>query len=126
MPALRVMPAFIAAYVLVVQMLLGSVLLGSAAASPILDDFGNPLCITHTENAGHSDHKDSSKLPECCTQACSMFAPVLAPQFSDNFLSNRLETHSKLVPVKAAAGPFERPETGPGNPRAPPRAAYSA
>lgn len=113
----------IAAYALVLQMLLGSVLLGSAVAAPVFDDFGNPLCITHADSSGQSDHKDSSKLPECCTQACSVFAPVLAPQFSDNFLSNRLEASSKPVPAEADIGPFERPETSPGNPRAPPQAA---
>ncbi len=113
----------IAAFALVVQMLFGSVLLGSAVAAPILDDFGNPLCITHAETSGPSDHKDSSKLPQCCTQACSVLAPVLAPQFSDNFLSNRLETNSKPVTAEADPGPFERPETSPGKPRAPPFAA---
>ncbi|WP_117195170.1 hypothetical protein [Rhizobium terrae] len=116
------MSASIAAFVLVVQMLLGSVLLSSAAATPVLDDFGNPLCITHVEGKDHPD-KNGSKLPECCTQACSILAPVLAPQFSDNFLSNRLQTNSRPVPAEADAGPFERPETSPGNPRAPPQAA---
>jgi hypothetical protein len=115
--------ASIAAYALVVQMLLGSFLLGSAVAAPVLDDFGNPLCITHAGGSGQSDHKDGSKLPECCTQACSVLAPALAPQFSDNFLNNRLEATSKLLPIEVDTGPFERPETSPGNPRAPPQAA---
>ncbi|MBP2557336.1 hypothetical protein J2T08_006261 [Neorhizobium galegae] len=122
-PAWSVVLASIAAYALVVQMVLGSVLLGSAVAAPVVDDFGNPLCITHAGGSGQSDHKDGPKLPECCTQACSVLAPVLAPQLSDNFLSNRLEANSRPVPIEVDTGPFERPETSPGNPRAPPRAA---
>ena len=122
-PAWSVVLASIAAYALVVQMVLGSILLGSAVAAPVVDDFGNPLCITHAGGSGQSDHKDGSKLPECCTQACSVLTPVLAPQLSDNFLSNRLEASSKPVPIEVDTGPFERPETSPGNPRAPPQAA---
>lgn len=122
-PASSIVFTMIAAYALVLQMLLGSVLLGSAVAAPVLDDFGNPLCITHADSGGPSDHEDGSKLPQCCTQACSVLAPILAPQLSDNFLSNRLEANFKPVPIEADTGPFERPETSPGNPRAPPQAA---
>ncbi|WP_172724529.1 hypothetical protein [Neorhizobium tomejilense] len=122
-PGWSVVFASIAAYALVVQMVLGSILLGSAVAAPVIDDFGNPLCITHAGGSGQSDHEDGPKLPECCTQACSVLAPALAPQFSDNFLSNRLEATAKPVPAEADIGPFERPETSPGNPRAPPPAA---
>ncbi|CDZ29631.1 hypothetical protein [Neorhizobium galegae] len=122
-PGWVVVFASIAAYALVVQMVLGSILLGSAVAAPVVDDFGNPLCITRAGGSSQSDHKDGPKLPECCTQACSVLAPVLAPQFSDNFLNNRLEATSTPVPAETDTGPFERPETSPGNPRAPPPAA---
>lgn len=111
----------VAAYLFVFQLVLGSLALATAAsnASP-LDVFGNPLCITHTENSGDTGHKDNSKPMECCTQACSMFAPVLPPDAAGHFLSNRLQPLRETVRIERTIRPLERPETEPGSPRAPP------
>lgn len=112
-----------AAYLFVFQLVLGSLALSVATANAVpLDSFGNPLCITHSESSG-SDHRDSSKLPECCTQACSMFAPLLASASTGHFIANRLEPVGQVFVAERFSGPFKRPETDPGNPRAPPLAA---
>jgi hypothetical protein len=119
----KVMPVLVAAYLFVMQTVLGTVALGASIADPQIDMFGNPLCITRMDDSGSSDHKDGSQLPKCCTQACSMFAPVLALQTSGSFIINSLEAKLEPLDIPREVGPLARPETSPGNPRAPPLSA---
>lgn len=114
--------ALVATYMLVLQALFGAFALGAAAASPLFDDFGNPLCIT----SGQLDERspapiDHSALPDCCTIVCSMFAPSLAGDRDAHSLENLL--------VFITAEPIQRfsdvarnltLEPGPNSPRAPP------
>lgn len=115
--------ALVAASMLVLQALLGAFALGTAAASPMLDAFGNTLCITSTDAAEHGSHKgEHTALPDCCTVACGMFAFATADDRSPNSVSN------PLVPALALAMPafhVTLPARGvdypPANPRAPPQ-----
>ncbi|MDR6821116.1 hypothetical protein J2X76_006317 [Neorhizobium sp. 2083] len=111
----------VAAYLFVFQLVLGSLALANAAANAMpVDVFGNPLCISHIENKTDTDHKDGSKPLECCTQACSMFAPLLAPQTVGQFIGNPLKLVGEPLRVERYIEPLDRPETKPGSPRAPP------
>lgn len=69
--------AFIAAVLLVLQALAASLAIGSSAsASPLLDAFGNPLCIT-SHQGPEQDGAGHTALPDCCTVSCSMFAAAM-------------------------------------------------
>ena len=59
--------ALVAAAVLVLQSVFSVWALGTP--QPMLDAFGNPLCITGTDSQspGPSDH---SKVPNCCALGC--------------------------------------------------------
>jgi len=111
--------AFVATYMLVFQGLLGAVALGDAKASPMLDAFGNPLCITSTDS--DSDDRTHTGLPDCCTVSCSMFAVASAGDRSSNSFSNPLPTATAALfpPVEVGTSPFTL-DREQGSPRAPP------
>lgn len=104
---------------LVFQGLLGALAIGEAHATPMLDAFGNPLCITSSESSPES--KPHTGLPDCCTVSCSMFAVAGASDRATNSLFNPLPEATAalftLVAVHIAPLVLAR---GPGNPRAPP------
>lgn len=118
------MPALAAAYLFVLQLVLGSFLLAAAQANanPV-DVFGNPLCITHSEGSGDTGQKKDSQLPECCTLACSMFAPLLPIYAPGTCLADHSRPISAVLITAFETGPFSRHETGPGAPRGPPAGA---
>lgn len=114
--------ALVAAYMFVVQSLIGAFALGASAAPTQLDAFGNPLCITSSETADKEPDRGShSSLPDCCTVACNMFAPVTPDERVAHSLVNR------RLPVSQ---PLQRPfrsinharldAQSPGSPRSPP------
>lgn len=113
----------VAAAMLVVQALLGSFVLGAAASSPPLDLFGNPLCITSTDRTGADGERgDHGAMPECCTAACSMFAPAATDARAPLSLYNPLEPAARERGFAFEnIGRIFALERGPGNPRAPPR-----
>ena len=113
--------ALVAAYMLVLQGLLGAFATG-AAASPLVDIYGNPLCITsgHTSDAG-SDGAKHSPPPDCCTTACGMFAPAAAANPAAVSLANPLSaTDLELTPPYELASRSFALDRGSGSPRAPP------
>lgn len=117
--------ALVAAYMLVLQALIGAFALGSAAASPMLDAFGNPLCITSmhsTDNgSGGSDH---GTMPDCCTASCSMFAPATADERTLSSVANPLPVvTARPAPGFDTVAHTHAPEENPGSPRAPPATA---
>lgn len=115
--------ALVASYMLVLQILVGSFAMGAATAGPMLDVFGNPLCITSSAPVGtDTDRTTHSALPDCCTVACSMFAPATAEdRTATNWLSNPLDTTTTLLRVPTDAPANDAPlHRGPGSPRAPP------
>lgn len=121
--------SFAAAAVLLLQMALSAWATGAMAASPHLDAFGNPLCITSVDGPGFGldgglpGGGDHSKLPDCCTFGCSMVsAPLLARDTQGIVLSPptaaiRIGRQSLEISLARHAGYV------PGNPRAPPTAA---
>lgn len=110
--------ALVAGYMLVLQALLGAFALGTAAAAPMLDVFGNPLCVTGDSLPGERDH---TALPDCCVTACGMFAPATPDDSSARSLANPLAQAATTLPRPEpdACRAFAL-ERGPGNPRAPP------
>lgn len=121
--------SFAAAAVLLLQMALSAWGTGAMAASPDLDAFGNPLCITSVDgpgfggDAGLPGGGDHSKLPNCCTFGCSMVSPLLVAQDTQSILLSpptaaiRNGRQSLEISLARHAGYV------PGNPRAPPTAA---
>lgn len=114
--------ALVAAYMLVLQMLFGAFALGAAAASPMLDLFGNQLCVTSSEtDAGDATPGDHSALPDCCTVACNMFAAATAADRHAHSLANPLVV--SIVDRVRLFGDAQRDfalQRGPGSPRGPP------
>jgi hypothetical protein len=114
--------AFVAAFVLVLQSLAGSFAMGAANASPLLDAFGNPLCITGTlHQQDGADGAGHPSMPDCCTTACSMFAPVTSGDPVGNALANPLVSRDAAIKVPLETADLRVSSIhGPGSPRAPP------
>lgn len=115
--------ALVAAYMLVLQSLVGAFALGAAAASPVLlDVFGNPLCISSASGvASEEDHGDHGSMPDCCIIACSMFAPTTADERAPRSLYNPLvKTAQQTEPVYESVIISFALEHSPGSPRSPP------
>ncbi len=113
--------AFVAAWLLVVQMLAGAFVLGGAHAAPMVDAFGNPLCVTSETSGGDAnDGERHAGLPDCCTTLCGMVAPAMPDDRTPHFLANPLTASS----VEHFGGDDRlrapAPDHDPGNPRAPP------
>ena len=76
--------ALVAAIVFVLQTL------GSAWADrsiPMLDAFGNPICMNNDVANGEQHQSDHGKQTDCCTAACSGWvAPALDPQSASEVL----------------------------------------
>lgn len=112
--------AFIAALVLVLQSLLSAWAAGAMSATPMLDAFGNPLCITSVDQDGSTPASDHSKLPDCCTFCCHLALPLLAAE--------PVDCVGLLSPLSSTEVPFrlhktthiQSPDHNPGSPRAPP------
>lgn len=114
------MVAFIAALVLVLQSFLSAWATGAFAATPMLDAFGNPLCITSVDDDGATPASDHSKMPDCCTFGCNMAASHLASAPDDSVsLFRPLASHGVRFEF---VQPFhiQSPDHDPGSPRAPP------
>lgn len=114
--------AILAAVMLFFQIVVGGFALGSAAAaSPTLDIFGNPLCITGvTHSQTGDDTRDHSGLPDCCTPGCSMFAPVTSPDRDRYALVNPLDLREALPVATHVAISIHADDHDPASPRAPP------
>lgn len=113
--------ALVAAYMLVLQALFGAFAVGASAGAAMLDEFGNPLCITsHLPAPAGGEGRDHSGMPDCCAPGCSMFAPVTSGDREPHALSNPLRvlqaSFAATPPIVAA----DHVATRPGNPRAPP------
>lgn len=113
--------ALLASCMLVLQVLLGAYATGAAAAAPpMLDAFGNVLCITSTDAADHGS-ADHTALPDCCTVACGMFAPIQANDRTGHSLSNPLPTSVLREPAAFDnTGQAFALEQRPGSARSPP------
>ncbi len=110
------------AVVMALQTLLGTFAFAANAATPMVDAFGNMLCINSAEghNPGSTPNKDRPLLPECCTLACGLVHAFVPADTSLGVLFNRL-AEPLQQPVIRFAEPFRSAlDSLPGNPRAPP------
>lgn len=112
--------AFIAALVLVLQSFLSAWATGSYAATPMLDAFGNPLCITSADHDGTTPANDHSKMPACCTFGCNMASPLLAASPDDRIGLLRPLSSDDIRFDLFEAFLIQGPDYDPGSPRAPP------
>lgn len=114
--------ALFAACVLVLQAAAGALALGSAAASPSLDAFGNPLCVGGTALEQAPDGAPGL-LADCCTAACALFAPGTAGAAPHSLPNPLAPVSVGAFPAPGGGEPAAPHAHGPGNPRAPPSAA---
>lgn len=113
------MTASVAACLLVLQMIAGSLAL-AAEAAPARDALGSIICIAHPDAGGPTEPQGSHKLPACCLLGCNLFGPGLLAAAAGDVIAIRLEIRAEPISVQADDGPYARPETHPRNPRAPP------
>lgn len=109
--------ALVAACVLALQTCLTA---WAAAAMPLLDAFGNPLCITSVDHDGTSPPSDHSSLPDCCTFGCSMASPLAAAGPGDGIGLLRPLSSADVRFGRVEAFHIQGPDHDPGSPRAPP------
>lgn len=109
--------AWLAACVLVLQTIFVA-WTSHAAATPALDAFGNPLCITSPD--GHGSGDDKPTLPSCCVLGCATAIQALVePDSTGEQIVLRVVEH--LAPMAVLAIPtIPAEEHAPGSPRAPP------
>jgi hypothetical protein len=116
-----ILVALVAAYLLVLQSAVGALALGASSNALQLDAFGNPICSTSMDGKGESPaSRDHHNMPECCTVACSMFAPLAAIDRTAGFVAKPARSVSVRLPVHYEGSPASRLDHDPGRPRAPP------
>jgi len=111
--------ALVAAFVLVLQSVLGTVTLERMPAFPQLDAFGNPLCIsaTHSDSGRHDD--GHGQPADCCLLGCQMSCHLLAAHLdADWLLAVPVSCGARQRPPRTARLPAR--DHYPGCPRAPP------
>jgi hypothetical protein len=115
--------AFAAAYLLVLQSVLGAFAFGIGPNASQLDAFGNVICTQEgaAQHPGSDPHQQH--LPACCVLGCSMASAVCAPPpaaavVADSFF---VETVAFVLPAFQHLD-FTR-DRSPSNPRAPPATA---
>jgi hypothetical protein len=101
--------ALVAAFVLVLQSSLTAWASTTTPADPMLDSWGNVLCITGMDQEDGNPANDSSGMPDCCTPGCGVSSAALAAPSSAD------------IAQAAPAAPADLlPDHDPGSPRAPP------
>lgn len=114
--------ALVAAWLLVLQSMVGAFALGASAAAP-LDGFGNVIC-THDGAAGFpGGDRRPAHPPACCVLGCSLASPALAAPPDAGPLLVRIDPETAQIAFPPSD---HRPRTrghSPSSPRAPPFAA---
>ncbi|WP_416798695.1 hypothetical protein [Ciceribacter azotifigens] len=117
----RLIAALAFALVLSMQSVVSAYALGVANDTPQLDSFGNPLCLNGPGHDGSgSGAPDHSKLPPCCTFACSMFWPGMPASVGLASITPSIQVVSGIVYFSHRTTPRSDRTYEPGNPRAPP------
>jgi hypothetical protein len=113
--------ALVAAYLLVLQSAVGALALGASSNALQLDAFGNPICASGMYGKGESPtSRDHQKMPDCCTHACSMVAPLAAIDRTAGFVVKPPRSVSVSLPAHFEGSLASRLDHDPGRPRAPP------
>jgi hypothetical protein len=116
----RASTAILAAVLFVVQMMISSWAMAGSVGQPMVDAFGNPLCVTDADGNPVGPSKDHRELPACCAIGCSAFsASLLAPPVETASASLVAAGRPIFVLVRPV-DPAARFDHDPGNPRAPP------
>ncbi|MBS7701510.1 MULTISPECIES: DUF2946 family protein [unclassified Chelatococcus] len=113
--------ALVAAYMLILQSVLGAFAIGASASPERNDVFGTILCAPSGDQSGASDDAPVRRhLPDCCLYGCSMFAPVLLslPAAAETPFEHPVVL-SHPLPDFGVRAPLRR-DGSPGRPRAPP------
>jgi hypothetical protein len=110
--------ALAAGILLAVQAFASALAIGSSPVTPLVDAFGNPLCITGSHAGGDQDNR--TNVLDCCSFGCGPSAPLVPSQ-----VGNELDPGFLLLPAEPfrAREAQNRPRHSrhdPGNPRAPP------
>ncbi|RWP65060.1 DUF2946 family protein [Mesorhizobium sp.] len=112
--------AFAAAYLLVLQSVLGAFVFGIGPDAAQRDAFGNVICTQQgaAELPGGDPHEQH--MPACCMPGCGMASAVYAPPPAAATLSGNfsVETVAFVLPAFRHLD-FAR-DRSPSNPRAPP------
>ena len=110
--------ALAAALFLVLQSVAGA-LAPRPSASPVLDIFGNVLCLAGSAASDSGDHRHQ-KAPPCCLAGCGSSGLSWAPLAHAGAVLDGMRPHRSVAIVTAPAHIVAaRPRT-PANPRAPP------
>lgn len=115
----RPVVALAAVVVLLMQFMLPA-WAGVHSAGPLLDIFGNPLCITGADGHSSAPAEDLPKQPDCCIHSCSAVAhAAIEPDTAHSLLVHPAVPlgFSGFVKTKTHIAPDEY---NPGSPRAPP------
>lgn len=118
----RLVAALAIALVLITQSIVGAYALGVAGTGPRIDAFGNPLCLNGPDHdgSGGSGIPDPSKLPPCCTFACSMFWPGMAASVDFARITINVRISGPVVFARPKTIHLPKPDYRQSNPRAPP------
>jgi hypothetical protein len=116
----RTFAALVAACVIVLQSFFTAWAAGAMPIQPMLDIFGNPLCITSLDKGNKGPVGDHSKLPDCCTFGCTMGSSVLAVAPTEHAEPLRPLLRSRVVAPLYRTDAIQIPDHDPGSPRAPP------
>ena len=113
--------AIFAALMLAVQLLAGGFAVGAAAAgSPMLDAFGNPLCITGMNQDGDNPATDHSEMLDCCTFGCGVSSAALAAPSGAGIALLPPPVRVDALWGARKAVDIQIADHDPGSPRAPP------
>ena len=112
--------AFVAACVLVLQSFLSAWAASAMPATPTLDIFGNPLCITSVDHDASGQPGDQSAVQNCCAFGCASASPLPEPPGGEAGLLRPLLAHSGLRFHAGDEVRGDSPDHDPGSPRAPP------
>lgn len=111
----HLMSAFLAINLFVFQLLLAS-LSAQASTTPMLDAFGNPLCITSTQQSD-----DNLPIPDCCTLSCSMFAVTENDDLKSNSVKIPFRLEITLIERSLiVSSGYDKAASNPASPRYPP------
>ena len=112
--------ALVAAYLLLLQSMLGAFAFGAGPNASQLDAFGNVICTHEGATQLPGGNQSPSHLPACCVLGCSMFSPAFAPPPDAGLALGSLSFETVAFVFPAAIHLDFARERSPSNPRAPP------
>lgn len=112
--------ALVVALVLVLQSSLAVWASASTSGAPMLDGWGNPLCITSMSQDGDDPATDPPGMLDCCTLGCCISSAAFATPSDDSVTLLPLLIAADALRDIRKAGCIQILDHDPGIPRAPP------